>query len=850
MSDGKETRVETDVEAQSIEVLELPLVLSEVARHTTWSRGREAVLALRPRPTRADVIERQAEVAEAMQLDAALTPPPLRGLREVLGHTTAARRGVVLEPSALLDVGQVLRVTVLTRQFLMQRAPEVPRMAARAAALAGAPDVVSLIERTLSSEGDVRETASPRLEETRVQLRTLQNRIQTRMQAVLRNPAHARMFQEPYVTTRHDRYVVPIKAEYRSAFEGLVLDASASGATVFMEPYAVVELDNDLRQLRIQEAQEVERILRALSERVGQLADDVAANDEILAHLDMLMAVARHAAAHHARLVPVDEEARAVLRQARHPLLGARAVPIDLEIGAGAGRGGPRPGYSIVVMTGPNTGGKTVTLKTIGLLGLMGMCGLPLPVADGSRLGFLRAVLADIGDEQSIQQNLSTFSSHLMQISRILEAAGDHTLVLLDEMGAGTDPREGTGLAVALLEHLHARGALVVCTTHYNELKTFASTFEGAMNAAMEFDSRTLQPTYRILMGVPGRSCALEISERLGLPQSILRRAREMLGATHLSVEDLLASLETERDETERRAAESRRAQEEAEALRAQLMAASEEMVLERAAVRATAAKEASALVEAAREEARRVVGEARSRLASLQAEMEALLAASRAHEDAPSADIVEDAWREVLTFEEKHAREALEAIGEQARVVADEAEATRRRPRFAPEVVPRDAAEGPLQVGDTVFVDRLQKEGIVEALGRTDVGVRIAAMRMTVPQSDVRKVRGPVARGRAEAEVVMRDAGGRSGAERKASVSLRLDIRGYRAEDAVYEVDRYLDEVALSQVDSVTIVHGKGTGVLLNVVAERLRAHPRVASHRPGDPGEGGWGVTVVKIQ
>lgn len=878
--------METTVEAQSIEVLELPLVLADVARHATWSLGKEAVQALRPLATHADVLERQAEVAEAVHLDESFATPPLRGLRDVREAVKAARRGAVLDPQVLLDVGQVLRVAHLTRQFLLQRETDVPRMAARAAVLFVTPDLVAVIDQTLTSEGEVRETASPRLEELRVQIRTVQNRIQTRMQAVLRNPACAKMFQEPYITTRNDRYVVPIKAEYRGAFQGLVLDASASGATVFMEPYSVVDLDNELRQLRVAETTEVERVLRAVSERVGAVADDLAANDEILAHLDMLMAAARYGAERHARLVPVDAAARALLRQARHPLLGDRAVPIDLEVGAGAGHGHARRDYRVVVVTGPNTGGKTVTLKTVGLIGLMAMCGLPIPVGDGSRVGFLRAVYADIGDEQSIQQNLSTFSSHLLQISRILAEAGDHTLVLLDELGAGTDPREGTGLAVAILEHLHARGSLVVCTTHYNELKTFGTNFEGAMNAAMEFDPRTLMPTYRILMGVPGRSCALEISERLGLPVQILGRARELLGATHFSVEDLLANLETEREEADRRAAETRRAYEEADALRASLAAEAELLEAARAEARAEAAREARGLLEAARDEGRRVVAEARARLAAI--EMQARLQAEEAETRRQAAEAqarrrieeaetrrktdeararrvqenaskeshtegAERSWKQSVADEVTRMREALDEAAEPVRVVSAEVEEIRRRlqPRPVPAPAsPRIEIEGPLRAGDTVFVERLQKEARVEAVGRADVQVRVGTMKMTVPRGDVRKVRSTTPAPRGEGEVVVRSASGKSGAERKASVPLRLDIRGFRAEDAVYEVDGYLDEVALAQIGQVTIVHGKGTGVLLNVVQERLRAHPRVDSFRPGDPGEGGWGVTVVNIQ
>jgi DNA mismatch repair protein MutS2 len=831
-------------------VLELPLILEAAARQATWSRGRDAVLALRPARSRDQALDRQSEVGEAMELDQAFTPPPLRGLRDVEENASAARRGEVLDPAALLDIGQVLRVAVQTRKFFADHADSAPRLAARAEVLTALPSLVAELDAALTSEAEVRETASHRLEEIRVQMRTIQNRIQSKLQSILRNPSLARMFQEPYVTTRNDRYVVPIKAEYRSAFQGLVLDASASGATLFMEPYGVVDLDNELRTLRAAEKHEVERILLALSERVGAVAADISANADILAHLDMCMAVARYGGQIDGRLVPIDDARHVFLRRARHPLLGARAVPIDVEIGEGAGRGGPRAGYRIVIMTGPNTGGKTVTLKTIGLLSLMTLCGMPIPVGDGSRVGFLHGVYADIGDEQSIEQNLSTFSSHLTQISRILAAAGQETgegepsrsLVLLDEVGAGTDPREGTALGVSILEHLYGLGALVVATTHYNELKTFASNFEGAMNAAMEFDAESLQPTYHIVMGVPGRSCALEISQRLGLSPAILERARELLGSTHFSVEDLLATLSEEREEAERRQALTQAAHAEADALRRRLQVDVESLQRERAQARARAAREAEDLIAIARDEARRLLEETRERLAGLYEE-----ARQRGGQENGSEG------EELRAVDEEEAR--LRADLSQAATVfreeAEAAEAIERRLTRAPQ--PEAAVEltSPLRPGDTVHVARLRQEATVAEVRGDEVQVLIGKLRMTLGRREVRKIREAApSQPTGGGEVVVKGAGGKSGAERRAAMSTRLDLRGFRAEDAAWEVDRYIDEVASANVDQVTIVHGKGTGVLQNVVAERLRAHPRVDSFRPGDSGEGGWGVTVVNLR
>jgi DNA mismatch repair protein MutS2 len=490
------SHVQESVQQQSRRVLELPQVLDMVARHAWWEGSRQRVLALQPLPTLEDVRARQAEVAEAMTLEERMQTPPTRGMRDVDAEAEGAARGESLDPSRLLDVAQSLQVAVKVRRFFAERGDELPHMTRLAMQLVPLGALIERIHLAIMTESaagagresQVKDTASHKLGDLRVQMRTVQNRIDSRMQGILKNASYHKMFQEPYVTTRNERYVVPIKSEYRGQFPGLVLDASASGATVFMEPLAILDLGNELRRLRAAETHEIERILHELSAAVGAVRDDVVANGELLARLDGLMAIARFGTSVRGRLVEVDQRQRMVLRGARHPLLGERAVPIDVELGEGIG---------ILIITGPNTGGKTVTLKTMGLFTLMAMCGLPLPVADGSRLGFFDGVYADIGDEQDIQQNLSTFSSHMLQVSRILDAVGERSLVLLDEAGASTDPREGTALAISILEHLHQRGALVVTTTHYSELKAFAASYEGAANAAMEFDPETLQPTYR-----------------------------------------------------------------------------------------------------------------------------------------------------------------------------------------------------------------------------------------------------------------------------------------------------------------------------------------------------------------
>jgi len=819
------------VAAQSLRVLELEDVLEGVARHATWEGGKEAVLALRPFRDRDEVRQRQEEVLEAIHLDEGFTPPPLRGLRDVRAAVDEAARGQVLDPSSLLEVGQALLVALKVRQFFSDRYESVPRLTEMARLLTALPTHVQDVEACLDSDGTVRDAASPKLETLRVQIRTLQNRIQTKLQAVLRNSAFGKMFQEPFVTTRGERYVLPIKAEYRSQFPGIVLDASASGATLFMEPLSIIDPGNELREAQAGERHEVVQILTRLSERIGAVAPDIRANLELLAGLDLRMALARYAGETRGRIVPVEEKSLLILRKARHPLLDARAVPIDVTVGEG---------HRVLIVTGPNTGGKTVSLKTVGLMALMAMSGMPVPAGEGTRIGWIDGVFADIGDEQSIEQNLSTFSSHMTQVSRILEAAGPHSLVLLDEAGAGTDPREGTSLAVAILEALHARGTLVVTTTHYNELKAWAAQFEGAANAAMEFDAQTLQPTYHIRMGMPGRSCALEISERLGVPGEVLARAKELLGATHFTVEDLLTDIAAEREEALRHHQEAKRAREEAEKTSRGLQDTISKARGERESVLRSAREEAEGVVEAAREEARNLIRQARAEIALLKEDR---------FEKARELDRLDNRLKQDVKALGEIAGDVLDTLDRQTDVL----------PAAQLDEQPSAPADGDVEVGDLVRVPRLNQEGIVAEIRGDEAQVQMGRMRMAVPLRDLeRRSRrqsrprsgGTAGRHPQEAkESPSFDASTTRALQRTANVSTRLVLLGRRAEEAAWELERYLDDVASTGVNEVTVVHGKGTGVLQKVVHEVLRAHPAVASFRFGEPGEGGWGVTVVSL-
>lgn len=846
MTTGRGQGVQETVESQSMRVLELPAVLAMVAAQAGSAPGRSKVLDLRPLRDREVLVHRQREVAEAMHLDEGASSPPLHGFRDVTAEVGGAARGVVLDPTQLLDVAQTLAVVHRVRRFLLERRDAVPLLADRGALLVPLPDIVQEVERCVESDGVVRDDASPRLRELRIRARTVENRIHGRLQGFLRNPAYAKMLQEPYITTRQDRPVLPVKAEHRSQFPGLVLDASASGATVFMEPLAVVELSNDLREARAAEGHEVQQILARLSERVGRSAADIVADMDVLGELDVLAALARFAGEHRAVLPPLDPQPSIRLVHARHPLLGERAVPIDVELGRD---------FRVLVITGPNTGGKTVTLKTIGLFALMTMAAIPIPASPDTRFGFIPGVYADIGDEQSISQNLSTFSSHITQIARILPAVTPGALVLLDEAGAGTDPREGTSLAVSIIEFLHERGALMVATTHYNELKAFAAHFEGAENAAMEFDPLTLQPTYRIHTGLPGRSLAHAICERLGLPLPLLERARELLGGAHFSMEDLLGDIEEEREETRRKHDQARQARSEAEEMRGQAREGLAKVTHEREKVVMEAAREAERLLRMLKHESHGLVAEARTLVERLEERVS--LPAPGQTERAEGAQDPGTATAESvdeLRAREQETREHLDDLEQRLQGIAEQAEEVRetRARRTHPQVPApvREFEAGAIRKGDTVLVGRFNQEGVVvDAPRGREVQVRIGRMHTTVPLDDLQRLRARPAPQKESASPSERAALLQSVA-RQASVSTRLDLRGMRAEDAAYEVGRYLDEVGNANVPSVTILHGKGTGVLMNVVQEQLRTHPCVGSFRLGEAAEGGWGVTVVTFK
>jgi DNA mismatch repair protein MutS2 len=814
---------------KSIQTLEYPKILERVAREASFSASKELVLTLQPATSLEAVRERQAYTSEAVRLldvQANASVGPARDIGALIAR--AAREGV-LTPTELVEVLNTLRSAAQVARLLEKLDPdEFPLLRSLGEAIPERPHLIRRIEETVNEDGEILDSASPLLRRLRFEIRSATQRLQERLRTIVNELAPA--LQEPIITIRNERYVVPVKVENRSLVRGIVHDQSSSGATLFVEPLVIVEMNNHLRQLQIEERQEIERILRTLSHEIGREAEALTAMVERLAEFDLHLAKARYSRQLRCSEPRLNNEGRIELRGARHPLLSGRVVPIDFRIGHD---------FFMVVITGPNTGGKTVALKTVGLLTLMAQAGLHIPAEDGSEIAVFEEVFADIGDEQSIEQNLSTFSSHLSRIIEIVRqiedwhersrpaigGKGAHELVassirgseqvppilvLLDEVGAGTDPSEGSALARAILSFLLERRITTVATTHYTELKAFAHEQPGAVNASVEFDVETLSPTYHLSIGLPGRSNALAIASRLGLDEEIIERAREFLGSAGVRMETLLEGLQHERKAVadERFRLSMERA--EAEHQRRQLE--EERHRLERERVR---------ILNEARARARREVEEVQAQLARIKLDV---------HRVNLTRERLDQARRQVRQLDEK-----LELLPEPAQ----------SQPREERE----ELSEGPLQVGDLVRVLNFGQNAELVSLApeRGEAEVQMGALRFRVPLENLRRLGGRQAaehRSPRQAPAIVLPR-----AEDRPEVSMQLDIRGWRVEEALEQLESYLNDAALAGLMAVRIVHGKGTGALRSAVREHLAKHPLVKSYQPAPAREGGDGVTIVSL-
>jgi DNA mismatch repair protein MutS2 len=791
---------------KSLQTLEFPKVLARVAGEAGFSVGRERVLALEPTTDLDEARRRLAFTSEAVRLIDTQPRAGLAGAQDVRTQLLRASRGGDLTASDLVLVGGTLRAARSVARLLGDLSRDAyPQMTALGEAMPVHPHLVRRIEEVVDDEGEVLDSASPRLRRLRGDVRAANQRLQQRLRTLVGEFGH--VLQEPIVTTRADRYVVPVKADFRGRVRGIVHDQSSSGATLFIEPMVVVELNNALREVQAQEQEEVERILREVSGEIGAEAEAIGAAVEALGEFDLQLARARYGRMHRAVEPMLNRDGRIQLQRARHPLLTGNVVPIDVELGNE---------WFMIVVTGPNTGGKTVALKTVGLLTLMAQAGLHVPAQDGSELAVFDEVFADIGDEQSIEQSLSTFSSHVTRIIEILRSVAalrrsspdgpPPALVLFDELGAGTDPDEGSALARSILTYLLDRRVPTIATTHYSELKAFAHEQKGVVNASVAFDLETLSPTYELEIGLPGRSNALAIAARLGLDPRIVRGARRHLGTAGVRMEGLLRDLEQERD-----AAVDERQQLE------QVRAEAEQRRREMEADRVRLEEERVRVLDEARTQARRELDEVVAELARVRAQ----------------------ARQPELT------REGLDELRKRTRRMEDRMPAPSRptRRRAAVEA-PDEGLDGPPRVGDAVEVLSLGQVGELLDLSADgdDAEVQMGSMRVRARVTDLRRVRRRASDEPSRSIVVLPRTD-------RGPLSQQLDMRGFRVEDALEELETYLNDAVLSGASTVRILHGKGTGALRAAVREHLARHPLVQSSESAPQREGGDGVTIVKL-
>ena len=784
-----------DLLEKSRNTLELPAVLEMLAGEAVSEPAKAEALALVPSVHRAEVERLLAETSDAKDMMVYKGSPSLSGLRDVRGSLARADMGGVLNTRELLEIAGVLQSARAVRSYGMSAEKEtcIDHLFKM---LQTNRFLEDKIVNSIPGEDEIADSASSELSDIRRKMRAAAARVRDSLQKIISAPSMAKFLQDPIITTRSDRYVVPVKAECKGSVPGLVHDVSASGATLFVEPMAAVKANNEIRELKAKEKAEIERILAELSAECAAHREDIDADFSALVRLDGIFARAKLSFKLNAGAPELSE--RGV--RARHPLLDKdKAVPIDVELGED---------YDTLVITGPNTGGKTVTLKTIGLLCLMAQCGLHIPAAEGSCVPIFDKVLADIGDEQSIEQSLSTFSAHMVNIVNVLKECGDGSLLLFDELGAGTDPVEGAALAVSILEDARARGCIIAATTHYAELKVYATNTPGVMNASCEFDVDTLRPTYRLLLGIPGKSNAFAISRRLGLPEEIIEDAKGRVGMTSAKLEETIEKLEQTRQILDRERTESARQlrQAEEERKKAAQLRAELEIRLEKSEQKA-------------RREAERIVADARAVAESTFREL--------------------DAMRSAQNEENDHQR--INAARAEMRRKLNETQDSLRKDEPAPEEKKSARA---VQVGDVVQIRSMGVKATVLAISsdRT-LTLQAGILRVTAREDEVLLLEN-------EKPAVTVRTESRGTALRQSAVSSELDIRGMETIEAIPVVERYIDSAVQSRLETVTIIHGKGTGALRAAVQQSLRRNKQVKSFRLGRYGEGETGVTVVELK
>ena len=788
---------------KGLKVLEYNKIIELLISQAGSEMAKEKLKALTPSDNAAEIREHLSETTEAVSVIVRKGSLPVGQIYDIENPMHLARKGGSLTMRQLLQVLYNLKVASNVVTFLKSDLPPLPIINGMAEVIVTFPRLAERIDRCILSEDEMADSASPELRNIRRDIVRQNDAIRNRLNNILNSSTSKTYLQDAIVTMRDGRYVVPVKAENRAKIPGIVHDQSGSGATLFIEPQAVVELNNKLRELELAEKAEIERILAELSSNVAEHFHDIMNNQKLLIDMDVIFAKGKLSCMMQAEEPAIDEGGYLDLKEARHPLIDPKkVVPINVSIGKD---------YNTLVITGPNTGGKTVTLKTIGLLAMMCQSGLHIPAAGTSRMPVYKDIFADIGDEQSIEQSLSTFSSHMRNTVELVEKADTGTLVLLDELGAGTDPTEGAALAIAILERLAAQGAQTVATTHYNELKKYALSTPGVENASMEFNVETLSPTYRLSIGVPGKSNAFEISRKLGLPSEIIDRANNLLEKGDIEFEDVLSAIEAdkkraedERDEAAALAASMRKQQEELER---------RERILEK--------REREAL-QKAKEEARAIIKEAKDTASEVQRELREL---SKVQSLGERNKRLEQGKRRLKETENRYQDGIVREINENPVSIDD------------------------VQVGDKVKLLTLDQTGEVLTLPdeKGDLMVKVGIMKINVNLSDLMMINEQKSGGKGSKSA------GRYGNLYRAkamAVSTSVNVVGKNLEDATMEVEKYLDDAYMAGLKEVTVIHGRGQGILKEGLRQLFRRNKLVASFRKGSYNEGGEGVTIVKLK
>ena len=786
---------------KSLVTLELPAVLEMLAAEAVGDTAKEQARELTPSTDAATVRHRQEETSAAKTMMVVRGSPGFSGVKDVRASLARADLGGALNIRELLDIARVLQCARLVRGYIAEDSVGKTPIDHLFYALHANKFLEEKITNSISGEDEIADSASPELANIRRQMRAAAARARDSLQKLISSPSYAKVLQEPIITMRQDRYVVPVKAEHKGAVPGLVHDISASGATLFIEPMAAVKANNELRELSAKEKLEIERILAELSADCAEHRDDISSDFEILVRLDLIFAKAKLSYKLNCQS-PSMEGKGIVLRRARHPLLDqSKAVPISLELGES---------FDTLVITGPNTGGKTVSIKTIGLLAAMNQCGLHIPADDGSNLPVFSHILADIGDEQSIEQNLSTFSAHMSNIVNIISECDEASLILFDELGAGTDPTEGAALAVAIIEYCRRKGAMIAATTHYAELKVYATNEPGVQNASCEFDVETLRPTYHLLVGIPGKSNAFAISRRLGLGEDIIEDAKNRVSSDSASFEATIEKLEQtrlllEKDRNEA-AVKLREAQESAK--KAAFLKAELEVRLDKADIKS-------------RREAERIIQEARDTAEEVFRELDDMRKKANEQEDVQQINEARSQLRRKLNLSEQALKK-------------DDVEK-----------LPDQKSSRPVKVGDTVQIKSMGVKAEVLSVSSDRVlSLRAGIMNVSAKEDEVLLLEGQSA---AKAKSAPKSAPTQL---RTAGVPSEIDIRGMESLEGVLAAERYIDSAVMGKLKTVTIIHGKGTGALRAAVQQMLKKNKSVKSFRLGRFGEGEAGVTVVELK